>query len=335
MSQILIIPILTSLFVTLFLMPYWIKKAKSINLVWPDINKFKKPKVPGSGGIMVVLGFTIGVLTYIAFRVFVVKDSLYLIEILALLNVVLLSAGVGIIDDLLGWRKKGLRRRTRIILIAFAAIPLMAINAGKSSIFIPLLGQTDLGVLYPLLLIPIGIVGATTTFNFLAGFNGLEAGLGALVLSAISLLAYLTGSTWIAIIGLCMVAALLAFLLFNTTPAHIFPGDSLTYPVGSLIAVLAILGNFEKIAVFFFIPFILEFFLKLRGGLQKQSFGKPNKSDVLDLKYKKIYSLNHLSIYLMKKSNIKPTEKRVTLSLWAFQLIIILLGFLIFKTGAI
>jgi hypothetical protein len=33
-----------------------------------------------------------------------------------------------------------------------------------------------------------------------------------------------------------------------------------------LIACMAILGNFEKIAVFVFIPYIIETFLKLRGN---------------------------------------------------------------------
>ncbi|HIF03136.1 MAG TPA: glycosyl transferase family 4, partial [Nitrospinaceae bacterium] len=33
--------------------------------------------------------------------------------------------------------------------------------------------------------IPLGIVGAATTFNFLAGFNGLETGQGILIFSGL------------------------------------------------------------------------------------------------------------------------------------------------------
>ncbi len=50
-----------------------------------------------------------------------------------------------------------------------------------------------------------------------------------------------------------MVGALLAFLWFNWYPAKVFPGDTLTYSVGALVACIAILGDMEKIAVILFI----------------------------------------------------------------------------------
>jgi UDP-N-acetylglucosamine--dolichyl-phosphate N-acetylglucosaminephosphotransferase len=333
-NPLIILSILASFFITLFVTPIWIKKAKQIGLIWPDMNKYKKEKVAGSGGLIAVIGFVIGVLIYVAFIIFYLQSTnSHLVEILALLVVVLLLAGIGLVDDLLGWQRGGLSRRSRMLLTAIAAIPLMAINAGQDVIGLPFLGQTNLGILYPLFLIPIGIVGAATTFNILAGYNGLEAGQGVIILSAISIVSFYTGNAWLSIISLCMVFSLLAFLIFNFYPAKVFPGDSITYVIGGLIAIFSILGNFEKIAVFFFIPYILETILKSRGKLVKQSFGKPTKSGSLDLPYKKIYGLEHLSIYLMKRYNIIPTERKVILSLWAFQLVIVVLGFIIFRNG--
>lgn len=328
------IPVFASFLVTIFLLPFWIRKAKQIKLVWRDMNKTEKKSVPGSGGVIVVGGFIVGVFLYIAYLVFYTgaKNS-FLIETLALLVVILLLGGIGFIDDLFGWQHGGLSRRSRIILVIFSSIPLIAINAGKSIIALPFFGTVDIGIIYPLIFVPIGILGAATTFNFLAGFNGLEAGQGIIILSSVSLVAFVTGNAWLSIITLCMVASLIAFLVFNFYPAKIFPGDVMTYPIGGLIAVTSILGNFEKIAVFFFIPWILEFFLKARGKFIKQSFGEPLKDGSLDLKYDKIYGLGHLSIYLMKKINIKPTERKVVLSIWLFQIIIIVIGFIIFREG--
>jgi len=140
----------------------------------------------------------------------------------------------------------------------------------------------------------------------------------------------LTGSSWLGVIGICMVAALAAFLIFNIYPARVFPGDVLTYPIGGLIAMMAILGNFEKIAIFFFIPYIIEVGLKLRGKLEKQSFGKPNKDGSLDLAYNKIYGLEHLAIWILKKYN-KNSEKNVVYLIYMFQIAVIILGFLIFR----
>ena len=364
-NLLLLIPVLASFFITLFLLPFWIRKAHEIGLLWEDMNKFivrdtknssrnvrlsldsqgakrgnssvldyKSGKVSGSGGAIVVLGFVIGVLFYVAYRVFFLSShNGSLVDIFALLTVIGLLASIGFIDDLFGWKKGGLSIRTRLILVAMASIPLIAINAGKNSISLPFFGVVNLGLIYPLVFIPIGVMGATTTYNFLAGFNGLEAGNGVLILFSLAVISLFTGNSWLSIIALCMVASLFAFLIFNFYPARVFPGDSLTYAVGGLIAAMAILGNFEKIAIFFFIPYVLETVLKIRGKLKKYCFGVPREDGTLGLRYDKIYSLNHLAICLMKRYKIRPTEKRVVFSIWAFQILVILAGFLIFKRG--
>ena len=332
-DYLLIVPIIVSFLISLVFMPIWIKKAKQIGLMWQDMNKIKSSKVSGSGGIVTISAFVTGVLLFIAYRTFYVGSQSKLIEILALLTAILFLTGIGLLDDLLGWQKGGLSKRTRLILVALSAIPLVVINAGRSKVSIPLAGIVDLGIIYPLIIIPLGVVGAATTFNFLAGFNGMEAGNGILILFALSVVAFFTGQSWLTVVCLCMAAALAGFLLYNFYPAKVFPGDSLTYAVGGLIAIVAILGNFEKIAVFFFIPYIIEVGLKSRGKLVKHSFGKPSQDGTIDLQYSKIYSLNHLAIFLMKKYNVKATEKKVVLLIWLFQLIIIILGFLIFKEG--
>ena len=325
-----LVPILVSFFVTLFLLPSWIKRAKSCDLTGIDVHKKNKIKVAEAGGVTVMAGFLLGTLVFIAINTFLVDSVENFIEILASLVVILSVSFIGLIDDILGW-KIGLSKKLRMILVAFASIPLIAINAGKSDIGLPFLGTVDIGIFYPLFLIPLGIVGAATTFNFLAGYNGQEAGQGVLLLFAFALVSYLTGSVWLSIICFVMIGALLAFLLFNFSPAKVFPGDALTYMIETLIAIVAILGNFEKIAVFFFIPYIIEVVLKSRGGLEKESFGKLLDDGSLDLKHSKIYSLNHLSIYLMKKFGVKPTERRVVYSIWGLQFLVIVLGFLIFR----
>ncbi|MBS3088188.1 hypothetical protein J4402_00235 [Candidatus Pacearchaeota archaeon] len=333
-DYILIIPILTSFFVTLFLLPFWIKKTNELGLVWRDMNKLSNwEKISGSGGVIAVLGFTIGVLIYVAYRVFYLGNyNSHLVEIFALLSVTLILAGIGFIDDLFGWRKGGLSKKSRIILVLLSSVPLIAINAGKSIVNFPFFGIIDLGNVYPLIFIPIGVLGATTTYNFLAGFNGLEAGQGIILLGALGIVAFFMQNSWLSVICLCMAAALAAFLTFNFFPAKVFPGDVMTYPVGGLIAIIAILGDFEKIAIFFFIPYALEVGLKLRGKLIRQSFSRPHDTGI-DLRYDKIYSLNHLAIYLMKRAGIKPGEKKTVFAIWAFQLLIILIGFVIFRKG--
>jgi len=329
---ILIIPVLVSLVFTLLIIPQWIKRAKKVGLVGKDIQKLDKPIVAEAGGLTVVAGFILGVLIYIAIKTFYYQTTETVLQMFALLCSLLIISFVGLTDDILGW-KIGLSRKSRLFLVLFAAIPLIVIKAGESIVSIPFFGVVDLGILYACIVIPIGIVGATTTFNFLAGFNGLEAGQGILLLFAFGITAYFTGTTWLALIALCMIASLLSFLFYNLYPAKIFPGDSLTYTIGGLLAISAILGNFEKIALFFFIPYFFEVALKLRGRLVKESFGKPTKSGELDLLYPKLYGLTHISIFLLKKMGIKSTERNAVYLIWLFQIIVIILGFIIFRQG--
>ena len=324
---ILFIPIvLLSFLITLLVTPVWIRRAKKEKLTGKDIHKIKKTMIPESGGISVLVGFIIGVFLYVAIKTFFFGTEVNLINILGLLCVLFFAAIVGLFDDLLGW-KRGLKNSTRLALLLFAAIPLMALNEGTSTVL-----GFNLGLIYPLILVPIAIIGTTATFNFIAGYNGLESSQGILILGALSVVTFITGSLWLTVISACMVASLVAFYLFNKYPAKVFPGDIMTYTVGALIGAMAIMGNMEKIALFFFIPYIIEVFLKLRGRLQKQSFGKVQKDGSIELMYPKIYSLTHVAIIMLKK--IKPSHKayewEIPLAINIFQIIIIIIGLILF-----
>ena len=333
MEPLLIAVIFASFFCTFLVMPFWIRKAKQIGLMWDDVNKFNNEKnVAGAGGIIPVLGTIIGLFLYIAIQTFIFKnlDGIQ-ISIFAIASSLLLVAGIGLIDDLFGWKKGGLSVRSRIVLVLFAAVPLMVINAGESNVL-----GIELGLLYPLLAIPVGILGATVTFNMIAGFNGLEAKQGIIILSGLAIATYLTGSSWLSIVALCMIASLIAFYIFNMNPAKIFPGDVLTFSVGALIAGIAILGNIEKIALFFFIPYFFEVLLKMKGLIKLKkiahNFGVPNEDGSLELRYDKVYSLTHLAIKILKK--IKPSHKvyesEIVWLINIFQILIIVIGMILF-----
>ncbi len=308
-----------------FALPKWIRNCRKIGLTWEDMNKYGHPKnVASSGGVIVVMAFVLSVLSYLALKTFLFDGTPHVVEIFSLLSMVLILGVIGLVDDLLGWKSGGLPSHVRVALAFIASIPLVVVNAGVHSMNLPFFGSVNFGILYPLLIIPFAVAGVTTTYNFLAGFNGLEAGQGILILGFLSFVSYQSGSPWLAIIGLCMVAALVAFYIFNKVPAKVFPGDIMTYSIGALIAGMAILGNFEKIALIVFIPYIIEMILKLRGGLHKHSFGIPRKDGTLKMPYDKIYGLEHLAIKILGK---RATEKKVTYLIFAFQILFILIAF--------
>jgi len=326
MQVLLLVPLFIGFLITFFSLPFWIKRAKREGLTGKDMHKVAKDEVAEAGGVCVVMGFIMGALVYIAIKTFYFKSHDDIMEIFSLLTVIFIVAFIGFTDDILGW-KLGLSGALRIIFLIFASLPLIVINAGQVVI------GSSLELIYPVLLIALGVVGATSTFNFLAGYNGLETSQGIIILSSLSVITYITGNRWLSIIGLVMAASLIAFYIFNKHPAKAFPGDILTYPIGALIAIIAVLGNIEKIAIFFFIPYILETILKIRGKLKKESFAKVNADGSLEMPYNKIYGLEHLAIFLLKK--IKPSkkvyERDVVYLINFFQILVIIIGLIIFK----
>ena len=246
---VLFFPIIMICFLITFSMtPKWIKRAHIEKLVSRDVHKNDGKKVAEGGGVVVLTGFAVGIFLYIAVKTFLFQDERNLIEIFGLLGVLLFVSIVGMIDDLLGW-KKGLSKRTRIILLLFSAVPLMVLNVGESTVL-----GINFGIFFPLIIVPLANTGATATYNFLAGYNGLEASQGIILLSALTIVNFIEGNLWLSLITTCMIASLIAFYLFNKYPAKIFPGDMLTYSIGAMIACIAILGDMEKIVLFFSNP---------------------------------------------------------------------------------
>ena len=81
-----------------------------------------------------------------------------------------------------------------------------------------------------------------------------------------------------------------------------------------MIACIAILGNIEKAAIISSIPFIAEFFLKLRAKLKANSFGYYKDGKIHSF-YDKIYSIPHIFT-----RTGKYTEKQVTYFMILIQL---------------
>jgi len=319
-----------SFIITLITTPYWIKKARRAGLIGKDKHKIKRTFVAEVGGLPVISGFLLAMLYYTATRVFVYgQENGDIVFVFASIISILIATIIGLVDDILGW-KIGLRARYKVFLSIFIPLPIMVVNAGQSTITIPLLGQINSGLLFPLLFIPIGIIGAANGFNMLAGFNGLEAGQGILILSTLGWISYQTGSGFAAVLSLAMVFSLLAFSMFNKYPAKVFPGDTLTYSVGALIAIVAILANIEKYALILFIPYYIEFVLKARGKMKKESFARLDSRGGLKSPYKRIYGIEHVAIRLVAVFKKKVTENSVVLLILSFQFVVSLATLLYF-----
>ena len=286
-----------SLIATFIAVPFVIENSRKAGMVGKDRNK-KDQDIPEMGGIAIVFGLSIGLLSAIAFGFNLPIFNKILL--LATLATVLMIGFLGVIDDLYV-----LKRKVKAPIPFLAAIPLSSIRAGTRIWSIPFYGALNLGSFYQLVAIPLGIGGASNAFNMLAGLNGLEAGMGIVISLAIAIASYLNGSLEALVISLSLFASLIAFLWFNRYPSKIFPGDVGTYTIGVAIASAAIVGNLEFLGIVLFIPYFIEFILKLRTGFRGQCFGIMQKDGTLKAP-PRIESLTHVIMRLkpMKEPQI-------------------------------
>ncbi len=294
----ILIGIIISFLLTVFLTPYFIRYLTRINAVVQDLGKYPRTLVPISGGLPVAAGILAGILTLVFIGVFITKNGDSYLSLLAAACSIMIITFIGFMDDLLIHNNQkysvGLKQWQKPLLTLPAAIPLMAIKAGESMMNVPLFGNVDFGILYALVLVPIGVVGASNMVNLLGGFNGMEAGMGMVYTGMLGLYALHIGSGTAATIAFITFAALAAFLIYNRVPARILPGDSLTYLLGAVLVCIAVLGNMEKACLIVSIPFFVEFILKLRGKFQKTTVGHALPNGKLKSKHSKIYSIPHL-----------------------------------------
>ncbi|MFH1225499.1 MAG: glycosyltransferase 4 family protein [Candidatus Diapherotrites archaeon] len=285
---IITVTLLASFLACWLLVPFIAERLRKRGICGGDMNKLGRPKVPEMGGIAVLFGFAFSAMFALAICGFGGTPEMNLTALLAAFSTIVLVGAIGIVDDLIGWRN-GIKQWQHAIAPLFAALPLMVLpqSIGFTDMTIPFMGMVvSFGIYYAIFIVPIAITGASNAVNMLAGFNGLEAGMGALIMAtllatAASLPFDHAGKLEAIIITSAMLGALLAFLRYNWFPAKVFGGDSLTLMIGASAAAVAIIGNMEKIALLLFALYFIELVFKAKHGFKSECYGIPQKDGTL------------------------------------------------------
>ena len=321
-----------------------------------DQQKEGKPALPTSGGIIVLMGFIIAI-TFYAGATSIFSETVLDKELLfAAVSSTTLIALIGLVDDIhvdinnliageihedvlidietgktfihekadlffgvsdAEEDRKGLSQAVKALMVLPAAFPLIAVGAGSWSMNLPFIGVIEWGLIYPLILLPVGLLFVSNVVNMLAGTNGLAASAALIASGAMGIFAYQNGALEAAALSLSLSAALIGFLYYNWYPATILPGDSLTYLSGATIFSAMVIGNMEWFGVFLFMPWMLEFFLKARSGFDARSWGDLDSEGNLNSFYDKNYSLTHF--FMDKGLNEEQITLRIAsvLAVWA------------------
>jgi len=229
---------------TIVLTKIAIRKFTKIGMISEDFHKEGKPKKPISGGIAIAGAFAIVMLA----QYFISMSMTTLI----LLSAFLISAAIGLFDDILGFPPK-----SKFLIVSCGAIPLLWLVKWE---------------LVPMLAIFLLVAIASNWTNMLAGFNGLEIGTGMIAIFFLAASSNNPASSTLFLYTAC----LFAFLLFNKYPATVFPGDVGTLPIGTMMVAAYLIGAPLLNLLILLIPYAIDCGLKfLSTGIMDRKQHQP------------------------------------------------------------
>ncbi|MHA2141305.1 MAG: hypothetical protein ACXADF_09925 [Candidatus Thorarchaeota archaeon] len=311
-----LIAIILAFSIVVLAMPSTIRILKEKGIIGIDVHKPDKPEIAKGGGFVVLFALVTSLLIVIGITTF--QGEEVDTGLLAALVSILLAGMIGLLDDNLDFRN-----RTKIVLPMLASIPMMVMQEGTTTMSIPLFGTVDFGALYPLVVIPLMMTFIIDSTNMYGGMNGLEAGLSAVNSAAlilyVVLLSLIDGTETSqalldsGVVAGALLGASVAFLIFNRYPAKILPGDVGRLPLGAAIAVALILGNMDRLAIFLYAPFAINFLLYIlyrlyvrRKGIQYTKFASAREDGTLEVvgPFTMYWLLPHLSDNVTEESNV-------------------------------
>lgn len=328
--------------VTFTITPSFIRLFSRIGVVGTDQHKKSKPIIPISQGFPTAVGILFGLFAYVAIITFITGNGRDVSLVFASISTIMTITVVGFFDDMFVGKKKqtsrsgtrdfriGLSQWKKALLILPAAVPLMVINAGHSTMVLPLMGAVNFGVLYPLILVPVGVLCVANAYNMLGAINGIESGMALIALAGLGAFSYITGADEAAAIAFIATAGFLGIMYYAKTPAKIMAGDSATYLAGALIAAVVIVGNIERFGFVVFLPWVAEAFIKLRNGFRGTSLGALNANGALKPLRGKTESLTHV---VMNLGDF--TERQLMVIFWLIEAACVALAFGLYFTGII
>ena len=225
-------------------------KAGQNILVYVEEHK-KKSGTPTMGGIAFITASVLGAVIFIPYA----RPTLFRSSVLTIV-IGLSYMLIGFLDDCLKKRHKdnlGLRAWQKFSFQTLVAVfcGIYCFRAELTKLYIPFFSlQMDIGWwIIPLVIFV--FLATVNAVNLTDGLDGLAAGTSAPFFLTIGALIVLQkGDGGVAVISFCLVGALLAYLLFNVSPAKVFMGDTGSLALGGFAASIACFtGNALYIAV--------------------------------------------------------------------------------------
>lgn len=254
-----VITVVCTPIMTHFLYKYQLKKSVRVDMestpIVATLHKHKEG-TPTMGGI--IIWGTVALLAFVFHYASLIFDAplfenasfLSRSETWVPLGILLLSAVIGLVDDIFNIKKMGangggLRMWHRLFLFTFIASLAtywFYFKLDWTILHIPFYGNIDIG-LWTIPLFMLVIISTAFSVNETDGLDGLAGGVVLAAFISYVGIAFFQGNYQMATFASAISGALLAFLWFNIHPARFFMGDTGSMSLGVTLGVIALLTN--------------------------------------------------------------------------------------------
>lgn len=239
------------------------KKADQRLSVYLKETHSNKKGTPTMGGLIFIIPTIISYIILYLFKKVEINSNVIIIIV-----TFLFYSLIGFIDDYLIIKKdnnKGLSESSKFLMQLLLAIVFfyLFIRAGNEPLlWIHTLNiKIDIGWLYGLFILFI-LIASSNAVNLTDGLDGLAGGLSFIALLTFGIITsntgWLIGYKDITIFIFLLLGGILAFLVFNVSPAKIFMGDIGSLSLGAILGAISILTRHELLLVIIGIVFVVE-----------------------------------------------------------------------------
>lgn len=238
------------------------KINQSLSVYLREAHRLKS-HTPTMGGLIFILP------TLFTVTIFILTDRMQMSYSLAIVLLAFLGyAAIGFIDDyliILRHNNKGLTEGQKLLLQLIIAVIFfyLFMKAGNEPlIWIHTFNiRWNIGFFYGLFILFL-LLASSNAVNLTDGLDGLAGGLSVIAFLAFGIISFCTG--WlegyqeIGLFCFILLGSLLGFLVFNTSPAKVFMGDTGSLSLGATLGTIAILTRHELLLVIIGIVFVME-----------------------------------------------------------------------------
>ena len=223
-----------------------LRMGKQIRREGPQ-SHYVKQGTPTMGGVLIIL--VVSALWLLVFALlqepqrgdFVAQT---IIPIGAFIAVGILGAVDDYVNIAYGFGIRGRHKLIWQLIVAVVAALYIQRHFGITGVFVPFVGEVEIGAPLFVAIAIIAIVGSSNGVNLTDGLDGLAGGTSVFAFLSFAFIAAARGFPWLVVICCAIVGALLAFLWFNAHPAEYFMGDAGALALGATLATIALTTGF-------------------------------------------------------------------------------------------